>query len=149
MDVETKPLWTTTREAMGKTWTVRLAADDTMLDVKNGSHTEGQTQLLKQIITINGGIPCQERDDTLLHELLHCANHQTNLGLREDTVTRIALALYPFLRGFGLWRDFPWPDRDERPYLPGTEDMAQEASSSTVRPEQHAYYGGRPWGEPA
>jgi hypothetical protein len=113
VDTETRPLWTTEREAMGKTWLLRLAADDVMLDVKNGSHTEGQTQLLNQIVTINAGIPLQERDEVLLHELLHCANHQTNLGLKEDTIVRLSLSLFPYLRGFGLWRDFPWPDREE------------------------------------
>jgi hypothetical protein len=58
-------------------------------------------------------MPQDERGETLLHELLHCANEQTRLQLKEDVISRLSPILYAFLRGFGLWHEFPWPDREE------------------------------------
>ena len=146
MDVETKPLWTTEREAMGKRYSIGLWPDDVALG-KEGSTYAARMVHRSQTMAVNAVVPFDGRDEGLLHEIIHrVAAEVLDDGLEEKVVGPLSAGLFAFLRGFGLWRDFPWPDREERPYLPGTEDLAQEASSSTVRPEQHAYYGGRPWG---
>ena len=111
MDTETKPLWTTTREAVGKTWTLRLCADDTALN-KDGSKI-GKAHYTRQEICINANMPMQGRDETLLHELLHCSVLLTGSELSERDVESLSSVLYAYLRGFGLWQPVPWPDKDD------------------------------------
>ena len=111
MDKETQPLWATEREAMGKTWNVQLCPDDLNLTKRGGNL--GHVRYTQQEISINANMPLETRDQILLHEILHAASYMVANELSEAVNDRVAAALFAFLRGFGLWRDFPWPDRQE------------------------------------
>ena len=111
MDTETKPLWTTTREAMGKTWTIELWPDDAMTD--DGSRAFALSAYGEQELRINAKRPHDGRDHSLLHEVLHFVNKDAAQDWDEATVERLAASLYTFLRGFGVWQPFPWPDKDD------------------------------------
>ena len=114
MDTETKPLWTTTREAMGKTWTIELWPDDAGLaDGKDKSECMGKSWYRKQWIRIAAERPLDGRDGTVLHEIFHLAALCGAVNIKEPEVVVLADNLFAFLRGFGLWRDFPWPDREK------------------------------------
>jgi len=112
METETKPLWTTTREAMGKTWTIGLCPDDVALHKKGGNF--GKAYFAAQEININVRLPIDTRDQTLLHEILHMVSDELDLDLSEPGVLAAGAFLYAFLRGFGLWNGFPWPDKEKR-----------------------------------
>lgn len=148
MDTETKPIWTTEREAMGKTWTVGLWPTDTALsqtgDGRFESNLEGHTNLGKQIVHILATAHPDRRDESLLHELMETCFVETGTPFEERTIQTVSLTLFAFLRGFGLWREFPWPDREppKRSYFIGTLEAC--ASGSTVGPDREAFYGGRP-----
>ena len=115
MDTETKPLWTTTREAMGKTWSVELWPDDAALTGDSGkSECLGKSWFTDQWIRIAANRPADGRDQTLLHEILHMVEKGAGISMEENDVTSLANSLFAFLVGFGLWRDFPWPDREEQ-----------------------------------
>ena len=117
MDTETKALWETTREAMGKTWRIGLYPNDTALgqtgDGVYGSALSAHTSIGDQTIAILGSDIPQRRDEALLHELLETCFVETDTPCEHGAVSRISFVLFAFLRGFGLWRDFPWPDREE------------------------------------
>ena len=110
---ETKPLWTTTREAMGKTWNVELLPDTLPFHEDHPFRHLGASYFHRDYVRINAGLGLQNRDATLLHELLHLASDASNGVLTEKVVETITPALFAFLRGFGLWQEFPWPDREE------------------------------------
>jgi len=112
MDTETKPLWATTREAMGRVWTIGLYADD--LHMRGNETSAGRVWHMKQNIAINAASPCDGRDESLLHEIVHVADDSLGLALDERATTEIASVLYALLRGFGLWKEFPWPDSKRR-----------------------------------
>lgn len=117
MDTETKPLWVTTREAMGKTWGIELWPDD--IGIGDGdapqtkSHHFGRSCFGDQWMRIAASRPFEGRDSTLLHETIWLAAYYSGLELKESQVTTLAENLYAFLRGFGLWQEFPWPDKEE------------------------------------
>ena len=114
MDTETQPLWTTTREAMGKTWRVELWPDDAALGANEGkSEALGRSWYTDQWIRVAASRPLDGRDETLLHEVLHLVAKCTAISIKEADVSALATGLYAFLRGFGLWQEFPWPDREE------------------------------------
>lgn len=113
MDTETKPLWTTTREAMGKTYTIRLYPNNAALEDGNAACDGAQVAHSKQQITINAYAHVDSRDEALLHEVLHIACRHSSQLLEEAEVNRLSGILYAILRGFGLWQPFPWPDKDE------------------------------------
>ena len=114
MDVETRALWTTTREAMGKTWQVQLWPDDAGLtDGKPKSECLGKNWWAQQWVRVAAARPMDGRDATILHELIHLANISAGTYLKENQVFALTENLFAFLRGFGLWQDFPWPDREE------------------------------------
>ena len=113
MDTETKPLWTTKREAMGKTYTISLYPNNAALEDGNCACDGAQVRHRKQQITINAYAHVNSRDEALLHELLHVASQHSSLVMEEIEVNRLSGVLYAILRGFGLWHEFPWPDRDE------------------------------------
>jgi len=110
METETKPLWTTTREAMGKTFAIELWPSDAGL---SGSSDLGHSWSSQQWIRINAHSPAERRDQTILHEIVHTVNHELKTDLEEKDVCRLAAGVYAFLRGFGLWNEFPWPDVDK------------------------------------
>ena len=112
METETKPLWTTTREAMGKTWRVELWPNDNGLGETQGSAYMGKERHIDQRILVNAKAPPDGRDETLLHEILHVAVDGQAAKFNEDEVLRLSGVLYAFLRGFGLWQEFPWPDKE-------------------------------------
>ena len=113
METETQPLWTTTREAMGKTYTIGLWPDDTALG-KEGSAYSARIDHRHQRIHVNATIPLDGRDEGLLHEIIHRAAAEVLPDeLEEKLVGPLSTGLFAFLRGFGLWREFPWPDREE------------------------------------
>ena len=112
LETETKPLWTTTREAMGKKYTIGLWPDDAVLG-DEGSPYGVRMDHRNHAIPINAKIPCDGRDEYLLHELLHRVSTEFHVGLKEHQVGQVSAALYAFLRGFGLWQPFPWPDKEE------------------------------------
>ena len=118
MDTETKPLWTMKRDAMGKTWTVGLWPDDTALGQQPsgvyGSSLSGHVILGRQIIAISASDVPERQDETLLHELIETSFVETGTPYEEAVVSRLSFVLFAFLRGFGLWNDFPWPDREEK-----------------------------------
>jgi hypothetical protein len=72
-----------------------------------------QIRYAQQKIAVNAIMPFDGRDASLLHELVHLANRYSESGLGEKTVQRLGEVLYAFLRGFGVWHEFPWPDREE------------------------------------
>lgn len=117
MDTETKPLWSITREAMGKTWTIGIWPTDKALGQTADGHFEsalsGHTSVGAQTFYILATDMPDRRDETLLHELIETAFVETNTPYEEAVVSRISFVLFAFLRGFGLWRDFPWGDREE------------------------------------
>lgn len=135
MDVETHPLWTTTREAMGKRYTIGLWPNDSALsESTRSSERIGAMDHVHQTIHLNPVQPPDGRDETLLHEILHRVDNQLlNDKLSEETIDTLSAGLFAFLRGFGLWRDFPWPDRE-----PVEKTRPARPSSSTVGLEQHA-----------
>ena len=112
LDTETKPLWTATREAMGKTWTVELWPDDATMSKEGGSEL-GFVRHSRQVIRLNAAMPSDSRDETALHEILHACANLGQVKMREQDVEVISNILYAFLRGFGLWNEFPWPDREQ------------------------------------
>lgn len=112
METETKPLWTTTREAMGKCYTIELYADDRPMR-GTSDVSAGRVWHIKQSVAINAAMPCDGRDQSLLHEVVHIADDSLGLTLDERVTTEIASVLYALLRGFGLWREFPWPDKEK------------------------------------
>jgi hypothetical protein len=114
MDIETQPLWTTTREAMGKTWRIELWPDDGGLGSMDfpKSETLGKSFIDNQWVRVGASRPMDGRDATLLHELIHLASKTSQTEMKEAQVTAFGHSLYAFLRGFDLWRAFPWPDRD-------------------------------------
>jgi hypothetical protein len=111
VDTETRPLWTTEREAMGKTWTVELWAENYGM-AKEGSDL-GYSRDSEQVMRVNARMVQNTRDSILLHEMIEMVDTQQALKLEHDTIDRLQAGLFAFLRGFGLWRDFPWPDRSE------------------------------------
>lgn len=111
MDTETKPLWTTTREAMGKTYEIELWADDGM--TADGSRLYGNSNYTEQRVRVNTCRRCDGRYLTLLHELFHLVASETGDTVEEEFVERFTSILYSYLRGFGLWQEFPWPDKDD------------------------------------
>ena len=115
MDTQTKPSWETTREAMGKTWRVELWPDDAALgdSSKGKSECLGKSWYSDQWVRIAANRPLDGRDGTLLHELIHLAARTAGVEIKEAEVIALNDCLFAFLRGFGLWRDFPWPDREE------------------------------------
>ena len=114
MDVETKPLWTTTREAMGHTWSVNLYPNDVVLGSAGalGSESAGSVLLRNQHIAILAAGTPAYKDETLLHELLEMAVVKAEISMDHRDIERLSGLLFAFLRGFGLWCDFPWPDRE-------------------------------------
>lgn len=117
METETKPLWTTTREAMGKTWRVELWPDDVGIGSGAGSRTKschlGRAWFTDQWLRIAASRPLDGRDSTLLHELIHLVELSCGLDFKESEVVALAENLYAFLRGFGIWQPFPWPDQEK------------------------------------
>ena len=113
MDVETKPLWTIQREAMGKPWQIELWPDDAHM-TRGGSEL-GYVRHQRQLIRVNANQGMASRDETMLHELLHATADLVEFPIREKDIGALSSVLFAFLRGFGLWRDFPWPDREEQP----------------------------------
>lgn len=111
MDTETKPLWETKRDAMGKTYTVSLYPNNAALEDGNCACDGAQVRHMKQQITINSYAHVDSRDEALLHELLHVACRHCSIVQEEAEINRLSGILYAILRGFGLWQDFPWPDR--------------------------------------
>jgi len=112
MDTETKPLWTTTREAMGKTWTIELHSDDFTL--KGASEFDaGRVWHSRQKIAVNGASPNDGRDESLMHEIMHLVMAHLGRESTEEEVTQLASSAFAYLRGFGLWQPFPWPDKKE------------------------------------
>lgn len=117
MDSETKPLWSTTRDALGKTWLIGIWPDDTALSQQGsgvyGSGLSGHVSIGKQVIALSAADVPERRDETLLHELMETCFAETDTPYEEAVVSRISFVLFAFLRGFGLWREFPWGDREE------------------------------------
>jgi len=115
METETQPLWTTTREAMGKTWSIELWPDDAALGAEDGkSESLGRSWFSDQWIRIAAKRPLDGRDETLLHEVLHLVAKCSGISIKEVDITALSTGVYAFLRGFGLWQEFPWPDREEK-----------------------------------
>jgi len=108
-------LWTTTREALGKTWTVGLWPNDVALGSTDGlgSGLTGSTHIRDQVIAVKAAGPPDQKDETLLHELLETSFVKMDIPYEEATINRLTSTLFAFLRGFGLWHEFPWPDRQE------------------------------------
>ena len=114
METETKALWVTTREAMGRTWRVELWPDDAALGAEDEkSECLGRSWYSDQWIRIAAKRPPDGRDDTLLHEVLHLALKTAGIHMKEAEVFALTDNLFAFLRGFGLWNEFPWPDKEE------------------------------------
>ncbi len=111
MDTETKPLWTTMREAMGKTWRIELWPDDAM--TQDGGCAFAVSRWGEQRIRLNANRPHDGRDASPLHEIIHFVNREAAQDWDEATVERITGSLYAYLRGFGLWQEFPWPDKEK------------------------------------
>lgn len=113
MSTKTEPVWMTTREAMGKTWSVELWPDDVALGREDGkSEALGRSWYTDQWIKVAANRPIEGRDCTLLHETIHLALKTAGINMKESEVAAFADNLFAFLRGFGLWCDFPWPDRE-------------------------------------
>jgi len=129
METETKALWVTTREAMGKTWRIELWPDDVALGRNEGkSEALGRSWYSDQWIKVAANRPLDGRDQTLLHEVLHLVAANTSTRVSESDITAFANGLYAFLRGFGLWQEFPWPDKDG---ASGVRPMQQAATLQT------------------
>jgi len=110
MDIETKPLWTTTREAMGRIWSLELWPESDM----NAEGTDlGSARSSRLRIRVNAAVPMDTRETILLHEIIEMVDADLDLKLEHATVDRLEKGIFAFLRGFGLWQDFPWPDREE------------------------------------
>ena len=48
----------------------------------------------KQIIMVNKDLAIDQYKETLIHESLHIISEELNLALDEDTIARLAVALY-------------------------------------------------------
>ena len=116
-NMETKPVWIGTRYAVGKKWTIELWPNDDGLGLSAGTASKssylGRSSFSDQWVRVSGSRPFDGRDSTLLHELIHLVSDTVELGLKEHQISVLAETLFAFLRGFGLWTDFPWPDREE------------------------------------
>ena len=53
----------------------------------------GFTSVPDQRITVNKTIGAQQKDDTLLHEVLHVIDIELALGFTEETIRRLAVGL--------------------------------------------------------
>jgi hypothetical protein len=112
MEALTKPLCEIKREAMGKTWTIEVWPDDAMTE--DGGRAYATSNYGEQVVRMNANRPPDGRDGSLLHEIVHFVNKDAAQDWDEATVERISGILYGFLRGFGLWQPFPWPDKDDK-----------------------------------
>ena len=115
METETKPLWTTTRQAMGKTWTIALYPNDAALGENgSGSPHVATTRIREQKLALKASLIMDAREETLLHELIETCFVELGMKYEHDDINRLSFGLFGFLRGFGLWQEFPWPDREQK-----------------------------------
>jgi len=54
----------------------------------------GRVNRIKQNIEIRKGLPADQRHETLLHEVLHAIDGELIIGLEEEDICRLAVALY-------------------------------------------------------
>ncbi len=129
MDVETRPLWTTEREAMGKTWIIAGYPNDVALGDTDGmgSKLTASTHIRNQLIAVKIAGADGSRQQSLLHELIEMSAIAGGCDIEHPDIERLTSLLFAFLRGFGLWRDFPWPDRE-----PGGIEVTGESGSAYV-----------------
>ena len=115
-DVETTPLWTTTREAMGKTWTIAGYPNDIALGDTDGlgSKLSASAHIRDQHIAIKLAGADGNRQQSLFHEILEISSIIGECSIEHPDLERLTGILFAFLSGFGLRRDFPWPDREEQ-----------------------------------
>jgi hypothetical protein len=99
---------------MGRKFTIALYPNNTALEDGNLTCDLGQIRHARQRISLNAILPTDGLDATLLHELVHLTSRYSAAKMEEDDVQRFTEVLYAFLRGFGLWCEFPWPDKDEK-----------------------------------
>ncbi len=62
-----------------------------------GEPCYGTSDVTKQLILIEDGMPHERERDTLLHECIHAIDDQLNMGLDEDQVARLATTILALL----------------------------------------------------
>jgi hypothetical protein len=73
---------------LGKEYTVRYVSSAEL------GGNMGDCCQTKATIRISKDISREQQDDTLIHEVLHIIDHELILNLPEETVGRLAVALY-------------------------------------------------------
>ena len=66
-------------------------------DLKLNEGCWGTTHYVRRVVRIDSGLPLIERNQTLLHEVLHVISSTYQCALDEDNVERIANGLSEFL----------------------------------------------------
>lgn len=65
----------------------------------------GSNDSMYLTIYINKNLPTQEKEETLLHEILHHISNSMEIGLNEKQVSRLSACLYSVFRENGInWR---------------------------------------------
>lgn len=73
---------------LGKPYEVRIQKE------ADGNGTMGSATRTKQIINIVQGFGKEQREETLLHEIIHVVSEELVMGLEEEDVARLAVGLY-------------------------------------------------------
>ena len=76
-------------------------------DLKLNEGTWGSTHFVKRVVRVDAGLPLLERNQTLIHELLHVISSTYQCALDEDNIERIANGLSEFLFD-NLGIEFDW-----------------------------------------
>lgn len=85
---------------LGKTYQVRPLADNTR------NEAFGTASYGDQLIQFNSMLQLEEKQDTILHEMIHCLDHIMQTNLEERQVHALASGIYAMIRDnphFFLW----------------------------------------------
>ena len=75
---------------LGKPYSVRYTDDEQT----GGKSIMGAANRMSQTIVLNKGCATKQKNETLLHEILHVIDGELILGLSEESVARIAVGLH-------------------------------------------------------
>ena len=73
---------------LGKAYQVKTCGDDELDGLM------GQAQRKHQLIKIHEGCAKDQYEETIIHEALHIISGELHLDMPEETVARLAVALY-------------------------------------------------------
>lgn len=77
---------------LGKPFTVRWLTDELSQELNGECDSDGQ------VISVRDGLPLEQLQDTLLHEVIHAIDEAVDAGLKETQVKRVATGLLAVLK---------------------------------------------------